>query len=201
MAEMTESRLRALYGEPSPRAERKVIEHFDDHCRSFIAHAPFLVLATTDGVALDVSPKGDPAGFVKVEDDHHLLIPDRPGNNRLDGMLNLLRNPQVALLFLIPSVDETLRVNGSATIHEETALLNRCTHLGRPPKTVLRVAAREIFSHCGKAPLRAGLWRCGTWPAERPVATLNEIVRDHSGETAGDTSQAAVEARYRRTLY
>lgn len=74
-------------------------------------------------------------------------------------------------------------------------------HLGRPPKTVLRVAAREIFSHCGKAPLRAGLWRSGTWPAERPVATLNEIVRDHSGEAAGDTSQAAVEARYRRTLY
>lgn len=198
---MTEDRLRALYGAPSPRAAAKVIDRFDDHCRAFVAASPFMVLATGDGRTLDVSPKGDPAGFVLVEDDRHLLIPDRPGNNRLDGLLNILRDPQVALIFMIPTVDETLRVNGTATIHEEADLCARLALNGRVPKTVLRIAAREIYLHCGKAPMRAGLWRPETWPAERPVATLNRIVHDHSGLGAADAPQETIEAGYRRTLY
>ena len=198
---MTEDRLRALYGAPSPRAAAKEIDRFDDHCRAFIAASPFMVLATGDGETLDASPKGDPAGFVLVEDDRHLLIPDRPGNNRLDGLLNILRHPRVALIFLIPTVDETLRVNGTATIHDDADLCARLALNGRAPKTVLRVAADQIYLHCGKAPMRAGLWRPETWPAARPVGTLNEIVRDHSGIGADDMSQAAVEAGYRRALY
>jgi len=198
---MTEQRLREIYGDPSPRAAAKVIDALDRHCRSFIANSTFLVLATSDGEDLDVSPKGDPAGFVIVEDDHHLLLPDRPGNNRIDGMLNLLKNPKVALIFMIPTVTETLRVNGTATIHDDPALRGLCAINGRSPKTVLRIAVEEVFSHCGKAPLRAGLWKPDTWPDNRPVATLNEIVRDHSNIEVASIEQSAVDELYRKTLY
>ena len=198
---MTEARLRELYGEATPRAAAKVIRTLDRHCREFIANSPFLVIATSDGETLDASPKGDPAGFVIVEDDAHLLLPDRPGNNRIDGMLNILRNPKVALLFLIPSVNETLRINGHATIHDDPELCERGALNGRAPKTVMRIAVEEIFVHCGKAPLRAGLWKPESWPASRPVATLNEIVRDHAQMEVGATDQAAVDEMYARTLY
>ncbi len=198
---MTRERLRALYGDPSPRAAAKVIDRLDAHCRAFIAQSTFMVLATSDGRGLDISPKGDPAGFVRVEDDLHLIVPDRPGNNRLDGMMNILDNPEVALLFLIATVAETLRINGRAGISEDPALRDACAINGRVPKTVLRIAVREAFLHCGKAPLRAGLWKPGTWPAARPVATLNEIVRDHAGIAVDETGQDAVDALYRRTLY
>ncbi len=198
---MTEDRLRALYGAVSPRAAVKVLDRLDSHCHAFIAASPFMVLATSDGDRLDVSPKGDPAGFVRIEDDHHLLIPDRPGNNRLDGLLNILRHPRVALIFLIPSVDETLRVNGHATIHDDADLCARCALKGRAPKTVLRVRIDEAYLHCGKAPMRAGLWTPQGWPSERPVATLNEILRDQVGIAPDDLSQQAVESGYRQTLY
>jgi PPOX class probable FMN-dependent enzyme len=198
---MTRERLRALYGDPSPRAAAKVIDRLDAHCRAFIAQSTFMVLATSDGRGLDVSPKGDPAGFVRVEDDRRLIVPDRPGNNRLDGMMNILDNPQVALLFLIPTVAETLRINGRAEISEDPVLCDACAINGRSPRTVLRIEVREAFLHCGKAPLRAGLWKQDTWPAARPVATLNEIVRDHAGIAADATDQASVDALYQRTLY
>lgn len=198
---MTPERLRELYGTASPHAAAKVISHFDRHCRSFIDHASFLVLATSDGTNLDVSPKGDPAGFVKVETDRTLLIPDRPGNNRIDGLMNILAHPQVALLFLIPSVSETLRVNGTAEVLEDQALCDQFQINGRSPKTVVRVTADEIFTHCGKAPMRAGLWKPESWPAERPVATLYEMVRDYSELDVVSTDQAYTEQRYRDTLY
>ena len=201
MTAMTPERLRAIYGEVSPRAAAKVIDRFDHHCRRFIARSPFLLLATTDGATLDVSPRGDPAGFVEVESDTTLLIPDRPGNNRLDGLLNILANPQVALIFLIPAVDETLRVNGTAEITDDAPTLDRFAIGGRRPRTVLRVTAAQIYTHCGKAPLRAGLWRPDTWPATRPVATLYEMVRDHAAMDVPTTEQAKIEALYRETLY
>ncbi len=202
MAAITSAaQLRDMYGQSSPRAAAKVINHLDRHCREFIANSPFLLLATTNGEAMDVSPKGDPAGFVIVEDDHHLIIPDRPGNNRIDGFLNIIACPQVALLFLIPTVDETLRVNGVAEIRDDEELRARCALNGKLPRTVLRVTVKEVFSHCGKAPLRAGLWKSGTWPAQRPVATLNEIIRDHSGVAVDSIEQSAVDDLYRKTLY
>ena len=198
---MTPERLRELYGDPSPRAAAKVIDRLDQHCRRFIANATFLVIATSNGTNLDVSPKGDPAGFAEVDDDRTLLIPDRPGNNRIDGMLNILRHPKVALLFLIPTVAETLRVNGVAEIVDDPEVCDRFAIRGRRPKTVIRVTAEEVFTHCGKAPIRAGLWRPETWPTERPVATLNEMVRDHAGLPVESTDQSAVDDLYRRTLY
>lgn len=198
---MTPERLREIYGAPAPLAAAKTITELDAHCRQFIDNATFLLLATSDGTHLDVSPKGDPAGFVQLEDTRTLLIPDRPGNNRIDGLMNILAHPRVALLFMIPSVTETLRVNGTAEISDEPALLARFEMRGRLPRTVLRVRAEEVFTHCGKAPLRAGLWRPETWPQARPVAPLYEMVRDHAGMEVPDVSQDYAERRYRETLY
>ncbi len=198
---MTPEKLREIYGEPSRHAEAKIITHFDKHCRQFIEHATFLVLATSDGKNLDVSPKGDPAGFVQVDSKTTLLIPDRPGNNRIDGLLNILAHPQVAIFFMIPSVTETLRVNGRAEISDDPALCDTFQINGRSPKTVLRITADEIFIHCGKAPLRAGLWRTETWPENRPISSMYQVVQDHSEMAVTSTEQSYSERRYKETLY
>jgi PPOX class probable FMN-dependent enzyme len=198
---MTPERLRELYGEASPRAAAKEIFRFDKHCRAFIQQATFLVLATTNGEQLDVSPKGDPAGFVSVEDDHHIILPDRPGNNRLDGLMNILRNPQVSLLFMIPTVAETLRVIGTATIIDDIDVCSRFAIKGRAPKTVLRIRADKVFVHCGKSLVRAGFWKTEAWPESRPIATLNEMVRDHSGLAVDSIEQSAVDELYKKTIY
>ena len=198
---MTLSRLRSIYGGPSPRAAAKVISTFDKHCHNFIEHSTFVVLATSDGTNLDVSPKGDAAGFVEVETDNTLLIPDRPGNNRIDGLMNILINPAVALIFLIPTVDETLRVNGIAEILDDTTICSRFQVKGRSPKTVIRITATEIFTHCGKAPMRAGLWNPELWPSSRPVPTLFEMIKDHSTIPADAIDQKSVEESYRNSLY
>lgn len=198
---MTPEDLHRIYGDTSPRAAVKVITRFDHHCRQFIEHATYLVLATSDGHNLDVSPKGDPAGFVTVESDTTLLLPDRPGNNRLDGLLNILAHPKVALVFMIPTVGETLRVNGTARISDDASLCDQFQVNGRSPRTVTRITADEIFTHCGKAPMRAGLWKPETWPAERPVASLNEMLGDHASVEVESLDQSDVEKRYRETLY
>jgi len=198
---LTPDRLREIYGDASPHAAAKLISHFDDHCRQFIEHATFLALATSDGTNIDVSPKGDPAGFVQIETEKTLLIPDRPGNNRIDGLLNILAYPKVAIFFMIPSVAETLRVNGTAEISDEPRLCSQFQINGRSPKTVIRVTAEEIFIHCGKAPIRAGLWRPETWPKARPISTLYEMVKDHSEMEVVSTEQSYAEKRYQETLY
>ncbi len=197
---MTPEKLRAIYGDVMPLAAAKEIDVFDSHCRQFIANCTFLLIATSNGKNLDLSPKGDPAGFVAVESDTTLLIPDRPGNNRLDGLMNILLCPQVALLFLIPSVDETLRVNGHAEIIDDHAICQQFEVRGKAPKTVTRVTAEQIFTHCGKAPLRGGLWKPETWSSKRPVATLLEMVRDHAEMPVDSTDQTAVDTIDKETL-
>ncbi len=198
---MTSEQLEAIYGTPSALPANKVIDHLDHHCRDFIKASPFLILATSDGSGLDVSPKGDPAGFVEVIDDHHLEIPDRPGNNRIDGLLNILKHPKVALIFLIPTVGETLRVNGHAEILDAPEVLERHAINGRVPLTVTRVKVEKVLSHCGKAPLRSGLWKPDTWPSERPVAGLYDIIRDHAATDTPEMTEDQVEAMYKETLY
>lgn len=198
---MTPEKLREIYGDVSPRAAVKIIDHIDHHVRQFIAASPFAVLATSDGNRLDASPKGDPAGFVKIEDDHHLILPDRKGNNRIDGLLNILAHPKVALVFMIPTVGETMRINGHATIHDDPELCAQYAEKGRAPLTVTRIKVEEVFSHCGKAPLRAGLWKPETWPDARPVASLYEIVRDHGQIETPDLSEDEILELYRETLY
>jgi uncharacterized protein len=199
---MNAERLRELYGNAGERAAAKVIDRLDDHCKAFIAQAPFIVLATSNGTGLDTSPKGDAAGFVQVLDDSTLLIPDRPGNNRIDGLVNILANPQVAILFVIPTVGETLRVNGVATISEDSELCGRFLVNGRAPKTVTTVQVQEVFMHCGKAFMRSGLWKPETWPKTRPVASLGDVIHAHTGGMdVPYKTEADVVKEYKDTLY
>ncbi len=196
----TETRLREIYGPPIPRSAAKVIGHVDGHCRAFIAASPFILVATSDGARLDVSPKGDRPGFVAVEDDRHLLVPDWPGNSRIDGMRNILAHPHIGVIFLIPTVRETLRVNGAATIHDAPELLEQCAHKGRLPLTVIRVAVEEVFLHCAKALLRSKLWQPETWPEARPVPSMGEMMIDHAGLDGPAESDAEMNARHRKAL-
>jgi len=189
----SEARLREIYGPPLPRSLAKEMDHLDAHCRSFIAASPFLLVATSDGTRLDVSPKGDRPGFVVVEDDRHLLIPDWPGNSRIDGLRNILAHPQVGLIFLVPAVRETLRVNGSATIHDDPELLELCALNGRLPLTVLRLSVEEVFVHCAKSLLRSKLWQPETWPDSRPIPSMAAMIRDHAA-SSGSTLEVPAES-------
>jgi hypothetical protein len=174
-----EKDLRALLGSPSELALKKQIARLDEHCRAFIAHAPFMLLATSDTQGrCDVSPKGDPAGFVRVLDDTHLVIPDRPGNKRLDGMRNILANPHVGLLFLVPARGETLRVNGRACITRDADLLSTLAVDGKVPSLAIGVEVEEVFLHCAKAFKRSGLWEPARWPAIDDLATSAKIFHD-----------------------
>ena len=160
------------------------------------------MLATSDGEGLDVSPKGDPAGFIKVLNKKTLIIPDRPGNNRIDGLLNLLKHPQMGLLFLIPTVDETLRVNGSAEIISSPEICSKYALNGKAPKTVTKLTINEVFVHCGKAPLRGGIWKPETWPIKRPVPNLYEIVKGQVQEyEVPNLTQDEIQRNYDKTLY
>jgi PPOX class probable FMN-dependent enzyme len=198
----TEADLRKHYGDTNVRAAEKVLDHLDAHCRAFIAASPFMVLATSDGQSMDVSPKGDPAGGVIVEDDgKHMLLADRPGNNRIDGLVNLLSHPKVATLFLIPGVRETLRVNGHAAIHDEPEILDKCLVNGRRPITVTRIRVEEAYLHCAKALIRSKLWDPSTWPEGRPVPTMGEMLRDHTGQDIAYETEDAMVQRYAKELY
>jgi len=177
----SEEELRTLVGKPSELAIRKEIAYLDAHCRAFIARSPFVLIATSGASGrADVSPKGDPPGFVQVLDEHRLVIPDRPGNRRLDGMRNLLENPHVGLLFLIPGLEETLRINGRAWIIRDEEVLARCAVMGKRPTLGLAVYAEECFIHCAKAFKRAQLWQPDQWPDRAGLASPAEMLVDHA---------------------
>jgi uncharacterized protein len=173
----SEEELRALYGFPGERAVAKEQAVLDDGCRAFIAHSPFLVMGTAgaDG-RCDVSPKGDAPGFVHVLDAHHLAIPDRLGNNRLDGMRNVVENPHVGLIFFIPGREDTLRVNGRARVVRDEALLERLAVAGKRPVTALLVEVEQCFLHCARAFKRAGLWQPERWPDATAVPSMQRMI-------------------------
>jgi len=175
----SESELRSLYGQPGERAVAKEQPVLNEDCRAFIAHAPFLVLGTAaaDG-RCDVSPKGDAPGFVQVLDERHLLIPDRLGNNRLDGLRNIVENPHVGLIFFIPGREDTLRVNGRARIVRDEALLARLAVGGKRPVTALLVEVEQCFMHCARAFKRAGLWEPDRWPDASGVRSVQRMIWD-----------------------
>ena len=155
----SEERLREVLGHPGERALLKEQARLDEHCRAFIERSPFLLLATSGASGrCDVSPKGDPPGFVLVLDEHRLAIPDRLGNKRLDGMRNILENPHVGLIFLIPGREDTLRVNGRAWIVEDDDILDRMVMGGKRPPFAIGVEVEEAFLHCPRAFMRSGLW-------------------------------------------
>ena len=194
--------LRHRYRQPTERVVRKELDHLDDHCRRFVAHSPFMVLATAgaDG-RVDASPRGDAPGFVHVADVHTLLIPDRPGNNRLDSLTNLVERPHAGAILMIPGVDESLRVNGSIAIHDDDDLRQKFAVDGRLPTVVLVMRVDQVYLHCAKAFMRSGLWDPESWPTSRPVATLGEMIHDQIGEDAPAETQDAMLARYRADLY
>ena len=200
----TEAELRQLIGEPHALALAKQLGTLDVHCREFIARSPFLLMATSGATGqCDVSPKGDGPGFVQVLDEQHLLIPDRPGNKRLDGMRNLLQNPHVGLIFLIPTMEETLRVNGRAFIVRDEDLLARCAVQGKVPRLGIGVEVEEAFIHCAKAFKRSGLWEPERWPGLDGLASPAQMLLDHTrqpGATVEDLDRALQES-YTKRLY
>jgi hypothetical protein len=177
----SETELRALLGEPSDLVKRKVIPILDTHARNFIRYSPMLMIGTVspDGTG-DVSPKGDAAGFVHVIDETHLAIPDRPGNKRIDTLRNIVANGTVGLLFMIPGVDETLRINGKAQIVQDRALLSELQAQGKTPLLAIVVEIHEVYLHCAKAYIRSKLWHPKTWQTERPIPSLACMVKDQS---------------------
>jgi PPOX class probable FMN-dependent enzyme len=175
----SEAELRTLYGQPGERAVAKEQPVLNEDCRAFIAHSPFLIMGTAgaDG-RCDVSPKGDAPGFVHVLDERHLAIPDRIGNNRLDGMRNVVENPHVGLIFFIPGREDTLRVNGRARVVRDEALLERLAVAGKRPVTALVVEVEQCFMHCARAFKRAGLWDPARWPDTSGVRSMQRMIWD-----------------------
>jgi uncharacterized protein len=200
----TESELRELYRMPGNTVD-KVLGSLDDHARRFIAAAPFVLVSTAspDGTG-DVSPKGGPAGFVVVLDDHRLVIPDLAGNNLLDSITNIVAGSGIGLLFLVPGVDETLRVNGRACITTDPAMLDACAVKDRRPKAAIGVTVTQQYMHCAKALRRSDLWNPQTWPDASTLPTLGCILRDQIPalrDAAVEQIDEALEADYSATLW
>ena len=196
-----EAALRALHHAPLSRATDKVLTRLDKHCRQFLSLSPFCVLATQGPGGADVSVRGDPPGFVRILDDKTLLLPDRVGNNRLDSMTNILRNPRVGLVFLIPGVNETLRINGTARITDDTRLLEPCAVQGKAPKVGLLIAIDEAFLHCGKALIRSGLWKAETQIERSELPTYAEMLRDHVEGLTDEENERQSQIMADRGLY
>jgi len=194
--------LAALYAQPAERVLKKETDHVNEAGRAFIAASPFLVLATGGGQGLDCSPKGDQPGFVQVEDQGRtLLIPDRRGNNRLDGLKNLLDDPRIGLIFFVPGANEAYRVNGRARISTDPVLRRRFAVDGKEPTTVIVVAVEQAFQHCPKAMVRSALWRAGAASRPRGVPTLGDFAAAREPGIDGAAYDEAYAKRMPSELY
>jgi PPOX class probable FMN-dependent enzyme len=194
--------LRRHFGPVSALAAAKELTRLDRFCRDFIALSPFLVLATTDGQGgVDASPRGDGPGFVAVLDDATLLIPDRPGNRRVDSFHNIVTHPGVGLLFFVPGISETLRVNGRARIATDPALLADLAAHGRAPSAGLVIEVEQAFFHCGKALIRSKLWDGAAQVERGAFPTLGRVIAEQTKIMAVAEAEAAVELGYRERLY
>lgn len=197
----SESELDALYGAPVPAAVLKEIDHISPQYRAFIEKAPFVVLATSGPGGLDCSPRGDPAGFVRVVDERTLLLPDRRGNNRVDTLRNLVHDPRVGLLFLVPGVGETLRVNGRAEILTEPTLCAAFTMQGKPARSVVRVTAERVYIQCQKALIRSRLWDPESRVERSELPSVGEMLQAVDRSFDGKGYDAAYPERLRQTIY
>lgn len=198
----TEQALRELYAMPKERAVKKQLVKLDRHHINFLALARFVVLSTCDAEGnLDASPRGGDAGFVKVVDAHTLVIPDWSGNNRLDTFSNIIQNGRIGTFFLVPGVDEALRVNGVASLRNDEAFTSLCEVNGRFPKLVIHVAVKEAYLHCAKAVMRGGLWSLEAQVERSALPTMNEMLREQIGQTEPAEPQEAMVARHKSLLY
>ncbi len=202
-----EPSLRSLFQAVHTLAALKSQTALDQHAQDFIARSPFLCIGTQnrDGKA-DVSPRGDPPGFVRILDRHTLAIPDRPGNNRLDTQVNILANPTVGLLFVIPGFDDTLRVNGQATLVNDPAVLEGMSIKDRAPKLAIVVRVDEVFLHCAKAFRRSQLWNPDHFQDRKTMPSLSKIILDQTTGAPSDESAMRkidddLEVEYKQTLY
>ncbi len=194
--------LRDIYPEPTPLARVKQLDRLDDHARAFIARSPFLVMATADAEGTcDASPRGDAPGFVVVRDDFTLLLPDRPGNNRVDSLTNMASNPRVGLLFFVPGVLETLRVNGRARFRSEIDILSGLSANDRLPKSALEVSVEEVFFHCGKALKRSQLWDPTRHVVAGELPSFGRILADQTRRIEAQEAEARIAHAYDTTLY
>ena len=195
--------LRSMYKEPSVVAQEKVLTELDEHCQKMISLSPFACLATTaaDG-SLDISPRGDPPGSIKVLNSSELLIADRYGNNRLDTLTNLTLNPEIALIFLVPGMIETLRVSGHAEIISDEERLGTCVIDGKRPTTGILVHVHRAFLQCGKALKRSALWE-GAYQIERTdLASFGTILKDQTNsQLSADELDCSIHDAYRNKLY
>ena len=198
----TERQLEALYGAKNPNSIIKEVDRISDGYRKLIEAAPFVAVATSGPEGLDCSPKGDAAGFVRILDDKTLAIPDRPGNNRLDGFRNIVRDPRIALLFLIPGVGETLRVNGRAEISIEPALMQSFAVNGKPPRCVLIVHVESVYFHCSKAIMRSKLWDEATKIDRKSLPSTGTILAEVSqGKAGGEQYDREAPEKIKAQLY
>ncbi len=194
--------LRQHYAAPSDIVNAKAIDRIDDFCRRFIALSPFLVIATAsaDGRS-DCSPRGDAPGFVQVVDDKTLLIPDRRGNNRLDSIENILSEPHVGLLFMVPGIDETLRINGACRIVVDPEVLEPFAVGGKAPAAALEVTVDDVYFHCGKALKRSHLWDADRHVERKCFPTLGRIIAEQTKMASVDEVEANVAESYTKRLY
>lgn len=202
-----ETSLRSLFGETHPLAVKKCLPRLDSHCQQFVSLSPFLCLSTqhADGTA-DVSPRGDPPGFVQILDANTIAIPDRPGNNRLDSLSNIISNPSVGILFLVPGFEDTLRVNGQAYLDRAPALLSTMLIKGRTPTLAIVVDVKEAFLHCAKALRRSRLWRSDSVQDRGKMPSLAAMVTEQTTGSPVDALdlpllEEDLEKEYKETMY
>ncbi|GAA4332281.1 pyridoxamine 5'-phosphate oxidase family protein [Flaviaesturariibacter amylovorans] len=200
----TADELRALVGTPSELVQHKAITHLDAHCTDFIGRSPLLFISSADASGrCDVSPRGDAPGFVQVLSPQRLLIPERPGNKRLDTLRNILEHPGVGLVFLIPGLGEALRVNGTAKLVRDEALLRRMEAQGKVPLLAITVEVEECYLHCGKAFKRAQLWSPESWPDPATLPRAAAILSDHASTVRMTEPEVALllQESYTKRLY
>jgi len=203
MTEITnESELEALYDAPVPTSILKEVDHITDDYRKFIEASPFAILATSGPEGLDCSPRGDPIGFVRVADPKTLMIPDRRGNNRIDSLRNIVRDPRVALLFLIPGIGTTMRVNGRAKLTADPELCTTFAMEGKIPKCVIVITVERAYTQCQKAIVRSRLWEPAMHAAKSALPTVGEMMeRLSNGDFDGKAYDAEYPERMKRTIY
>jgi uncharacterized protein len=193
--------VRARHPRPMTRASGKVLRRLDRHCRTLLQHATFCIIGTQGPDGADVSPRGDPAGFVRVLDDRHLLLPDRIGNNRFDCYGNIFANPRIGMLFLVPGMGETLRINGNARVIDDAEILAPCALNGRAPRIGLLIEVLEAYLHCAKAINRAALWDPSKHVNRASLPSYNQMLADQiEGLTREESDRQAAEMA-RRGLY
>jgi hypothetical protein len=198
----TLEQLDAIYGEPVPAAKIKELTYISDHYRAFIEASPFVILATSGEEGMDCSPRGDPRGFVRVVDQHTLMIPDRRGNNRVDTLRNIVRDPRIGLLFLIPGIGETMRVNGRAVLSTDPALRESFTMEGKVPACVIVVTAERVYPQCQKALVRSKLWDPDTRLPRSALPTVGQMLQAITkGSFDGQAYDAAYPERLKQTIY